>query len=65
MEQLQLFPSPTAWAVPDIASQIVGDFFIAKHRRRAAEVGTQAAAVQLRKQGVPLDVALLILLGVV
>lgn len=32
-----------------------------KYRLRRAQVGTQAAAKQLRKQGVPLEVCLMIL----
>lgn len=42
----------------------IGEFFIAKYRQRAAQAGFHTVALQLRKQGVPLDVARLILLGV-
>lgn len=39
----------------------IGDWFVAKYRKLASEVGTFQAARNLRKQGVPLEVALLIL----
>lgn len=42
----------------------VGSYFVEKYRRRARESGHHAAAAQLRKQGVPLPIALLTLLGV-
>lgn len=41
----------------------IGEFFIAKYRARAAESDHRTVATQLRKQGVPLEQALLILLG--
>lgn len=41
----------------------VGLFFIDKYRSRAAESGYRTVAAQLRKQGVPLEQSLLILLG--
>ena len=40
-----------------------GRWIVGKARRQAAEVGYQQAAKNLRKQGVPLNVALIILLG--
>lgn len=36
-------------------------FYRHKYRRQAREVGTQQAARNLRKQGVPIEVALLLL----
>lgn len=42
----------------------VGAWFCGKWRGRAHEVGHRAAATQMRKQGIPLDQALLILFGV-
>ncbi len=39
----------------------IGNWFASHYRRRAAESGTQAAARQMRKQGVPLAVALAVL----
>lgn len=39
----------------------IGDWFVAKYRGLALRVGTQQAAANMRKQGVPLEVALLIL----
>ncbi len=41
----------------------IGDWFAKHYRQRAAESGTQTAARQMRKQGVPLSVALAILVG--
>ena len=41
----------------------VGRHFIEHYRRGAAERGHEAVARQLRKQGVPLEIAKLILLG--
>lgn len=40
-----------------------GRWIVGKARRQAAEVGYQQAARNLRKQGVPLSLALIILLG--
>ena len=40
---------------------MTGQWFIDHYRARAAESGIYAAARQLRKQGVPIDVALAIL----
>lgn len=40
-----------------------GRWIVGKARRQAAEVGYQQAARNLRKQGVPLSIALIILLG--
>ncbi len=42
----------------------VGEFFTQKYREQARAVGYQQAAKNLRKQGVPLEVARLVLLGV-
>jgi len=41
----------------------VGRFFVSKYRERIAKVGVLAVALQLRKQGVPLEVARAILLA--
>jgi hypothetical protein len=41
----------------------IGAYFVEKYRGRAADAGHRAVATQLRKQGVPLEHALLILLG--
>jgi hypothetical protein len=41
----------------------IGEWFTVKWRDRAAEAGAFKAATQLRKQGVPLVVALAILVG--
>jgi hypothetical protein len=40
-----------------------GRWIVCKARQQAAEVGYQQAARNLRKQGVPLSLALVILLG--
>jgi hypothetical protein len=45
----------------DTPSKIVGDYFLKKYRDRAAQVGVQPVARQLRKQGVDVEVAALIL----
>lgn len=42
----------------------VGDFIINKYRSRAKKTDYQTVAKALRKQGVPLEMALKILLGV-
>lgn len=42
----------------------IGYWFVRKYRSAAQERGHFAVASQLRKQGVPLEVARLILLGV-
>ena len=42
----------------------IGFWFVQKYRAAAAERGHRAVAAQLRKQGIPFEVALLILLGV-
>ena len=41
----------------------IGFWFVHKYRTAATERGHFAVATQLRKQGVPLDVALVILFG--
>ncbi len=43
--------------------ETIGRFIVAKYRTLAAHVGVHAAARNLRKQGVPLEMARLILLG--
>lgn len=40
----------------------VGDWIMQKYRARASESGTYVVARQLRKQGIPLEIARLILL---
>jgi hypothetical protein len=47
----------------DVATA-VGQFFIHKYRAGVEQRGHQAVATQLRKHGVPLEIARLILLGV-
>lgn len=42
-------------------SRIVGDYFLKKYRDRAAAAGVPTVALQLKKQGVPVEVAALIL----
>ena len=39
----------------------ISDFFVAKYRTQAAVSGHYQAAKNLRKQGVPLEVAMMIL----
>lgn len=55
---------PFDWTRDCVRHITIAHWFITKGRRRAREVGYYAAAVQLRKQGVPLSIARLILLGV-
>lgn len=43
--------------------QTVGAYFVAKWNQRAREKGTEHAARMMRKQGIPLDVALVVLVG--
>lgn len=43
--------------------EFIGMWFLMKWRRRAAEVGVFKAAQLMRKQGVPLSVARLMLIG--
>lgn len=45
------------------ATLAAGSWLLRKARAQAAEVGTQQAARNLRKQGLPLDLALLVLTG--
>lgn len=42
----------------------LGDFFTNKYREQAAERGMRSTAANMRKQGVPLHIALWALLGV-
>lgn len=42
-------------------ARAVGDYFLKKYRERAAAAGVQTVARQLRKQGVDVEVAVLIL----
>ena len=39
----------------------IGSFFLAKYRARAAESDVQTVARAMRKQGIPCEVAILIL----
>lgn len=41
----------------------LGAWFKAKYQQRQARVGTFATATQMRKQGIPLDIALAVLVG--
>ena len=43
-------------------SEAVGYFVVSKYRARARKAGYFAVALQLRKQGIPLEIARLILL---
>lgn len=43
-------------------SEAVGDYIVSKYRRRAKQAGYYKAALQLKKQGIPLEIARLILL---
>ena len=42
---------------------IIGHFFRAKYRTQAAKAGVQATARAMRKQGIPIEMALIILVG--
>lgn len=44
-------------------SEAVGHYFIVKYANRVAESGYFVTAKQMRKQGIPLNVAMLILLN--
>lgn len=46
----------------DAVIAFVGEYFFRKYRTRAQDSGVYAAAKQLRKQGVPLEVTRVILL---
>lgn len=39
----------------------IGEWFVYHHRRRAEQVGVQQAARNMRKQGIPMHIALSIL----
>jgi hypothetical protein len=54
-------PLPIWRETPLAPTNIVGDYFVQKYRDRAARVGVQAVARQLRKQGVDVEIAALIL----
>jgi hypothetical protein len=41
--------------------QTIGSYFVNKYQIRQMESGTQIAAKQMRKQGIPLHIALAIL----
>lgn len=41
---------------------LIGQYIAAKFRKQAREYGYETAAKRLRKQGIPLDMALLILI---
>jgi ribosomal protein S11 len=45
------------------AVRLAGMFLVSKARQQAAEYGTQQAARNLRKQGMPIETALAILRG--
>ena len=45
----------------DTPAKIVGDYFVQKYRSRAANFGVQPVARQLRKQGVAVEIAVLML----
>ncbi len=52
---------PVSPLKPGAPALTVGDYFLKKYRERAAQVGVQTVARQLRKQGVEVEVAVLIL----
>ena len=55
---------PSTSAPPPVMTSIAaGDWLITKARRQAVQQGVQSAATNLRKQGVPLDLARRILLA--
>ncbi len=41
----------------------VGQWFVGKHQRQQQQQGTRHTAEQMRKRGVPLEVALMVLTG--
>lgn len=43
------------------AARVIGSYFLAKYQQRAAESGVQTAALQLKKQGVDVRVAVALL----
>lgn len=45
----------------DTPAQIIGDYFTQKYRNRARNFGVQPVARQLRKQGVAVEIAVLML----
>lgn len=49
--------------IPLTPAAIVGRYIIARYKRRIEQAGISTVARQLRKQGVPLGVARVILLG--
>lgn len=51
------------WMNPKDMSLTVGRYYVAKYREQAKVSGYAQAARNLRKQGVPLTIALFILLG--
>ena len=50
------------WSLRDSVKYRIGDYFFRKYRDRAAKVGYYKAALQMRKQGIPLEVTRAILL---
>jgi hypothetical protein len=60
----QSFASEAVIQTAEISAASIGAWFIAKWRHRCAESGVQIAAAQMRKQGIPLEVALCVLSGV-
>ena len=55
---------PTLTKTPDMpATTIVGRYFLRRYRNRVLAVGAGAVARQLRKQGVPISVARVLLFG--
>ena len=49
--------------IPQTPAAIVGRYILARYKHRIAQAGVAAVARQLRKQGIPLPVARVILLG--
>ena len=57
------FPTAKYWATDTDTEMAIAEFFVVKYCTQAAVSGHYQAAKNLRKQGVPLNVALMILFG--
>lgn len=53
-------PFPMFWSI----GSIIEEYFVTKWRQRMADAGAFHTAKQMRKQGIPLGIALLLLFGV-
>ena len=45
------------------SAEVIGNWFISKYRLQAAKTGVQSTARAMRKQGIPIEVALAVLCG--